>query len=205
MSAAPARPSSSPAFAAAERVARRAYELARVRRGMLRAAALGAALALLAALVLGRQGALPLIALFAVWSVVEWRGGAALRGARIGAPAGVLAWLVPTSAIDGCCRLGCTLTGGACCGITGACTMFGVLLGVAVGVALTRSSRSPDGARPEPLRIEAVLGGIAGLAAAAGPRCTTLVLGESVGLLLGVVAGTAVASAIGAALRPRTT
>ena len=120
----------------------------------------------------------------------------------MGVPAGVLAWLVPSAALQSCCRVGCALTGGACCGVSGACTMFGVLLGAAVGVALTRVKAATWAKGRVPL--EAVAGGTIGLLAAAGPRCATLVLGESVGLLLGVVAGTAIATAIGLALRPRT-
>lgn len=190
-----ASPSPSDPLAAAARVARRAYEMARFRRGVVRGALLAGALALVASVVVGREAALPLAGLFAVWAALEWRGGPWLRGARLGVPAGVLSWLVPTAAIDGCCRLGCALTGGACCGVTGACTMFGVVLGLAVGVAVTRGR--------DPWRIESAVGGAVALIAAAAPRCATLVIGESIGLVLGVLAGAAVAAAIGAALRPR--
>jgi hypothetical protein len=180
----------------AERAARRAYELARLRRGAMHGGAVAGVLALLALALVGRDAALALVGLFAVWTALDWRGGAWLRGARLGVPAGVLSWLVPTAAIDGCCRLGCALTGGACCGVTGACTMFGVVLGLAVGVAVTRGK--------DPWRVESALGGALALIAAAAPRCATLVVGESVGLVLGVVLGAALATTIGVALRPRT-
>lgn len=189
------------ALESAEQVAKRAYEVARLRRGALRATLLTAPLVLLALVLVGREGAPPLLGLFVVWAVLEWRGGAWLRGARLGVPAGVLAWLVPGAALESCCRIGCAVTGGACCGVSGACTMFGILLGAAVGVALTRKSATwAKGKVP----LEAVAGGTVGLLAAAGPRCATLVLSESVGLLLGVLAGTGIATAIGLALRPRT-
>jgi hypothetical protein len=183
-------------MAVAERAARRAYELARLRRGALRAALLVSALAVLASMLVSPAAAVPLLGLFAVWTALDWRGGAWLRGARFGVPAGVLSWLVPTAAIDGCCRLGCALTGGACCGVTGACTMFGVVLGLAVGVAVTRGK--------EPWRVESAVGGALALIAAAAPRCATLVIGESVGLVLGVLAGAAIATAASVALRTRT-
>lgn len=181
--------------ATVERAAKRAYELGRLRRGALRGALLAATLAVLAVLIVGREAALPLLGLFVVWTALEWRGGPWLRGARFGVPAGVLSWLVPAATLDGCCRLGCTLTGGACCGVTGACALFGVVLGLAVGIAVTRGK--------QPWRVESAYGGAIALIAAAAPRCATLVIGESIGLVLGVLAGAAVATAIGAALRPR--
>ena len=190
------------ALESAQRVAKQAYELARLRRGVLRATLLTAALVVLALLLVGREGAFPLVGLFVVWSVLEWRGGAWLRGARMGVPAGVFAWLVPGDALQSCCRIGCAVTGGACCGVSGACTMFGVLLGAAVGVAITRVK--PATWAKGKLPLEAVAGATVGLLAAAGPRCATLVLSESVGLLLGIVAGTALATGIGLALRQRT-
>lgn len=182
-------------FVEAERAAKRAYELARLRRAALRAAVLTTALAVLATLLVGREAALPLVGLFAAWTALEWRGTAWLRGARLGMPAGVLSWLVPTAAVDGCCRLGCALTGGACCGVTGACTLFGAVLGLAVGLGVTRGK--------QPWRLESAAGGALALVAAAAPRCATLVIGESLGLVLGVLAGTLVATAVSVALRPR--
>lgn len=176
------------AYELSSRAARRAYEGARLRRGLLRAAGLGALLGLVAIASIG-LGAIAWLPVFAgVWTLLEWRGGALLRGGRVGALFGALVALVPMGVFMSCCRLGCSMAGGVCCNTSRACAAIGALVGLAVAVLLSRL--------PARERSRATLGAALGVVATAVPRCAGLMVGEGVGLVLGLVAGTAAAGLV---------
>jgi hypothetical protein len=169
----------------AAQAARSAYEGARLRRAVVRAGLLGLALALVTSIALG-PAALGWIPVFvAMWTLLEWRGTALLRGGRIGAVFGALIALVPTSLFMSCCRLGCSMAAGVCCNSARACAAIGVVVGLGVAAFLSRVAVKE--------RSRATLGAALGIVATAVPRCTGLMFGESVGLLLGLAAGTALA------------
>lgn len=77
--------------------ARRAYEHGRWRSAGLRGLALSVLVALMGLAMLGPSGLWWAPAVFAVWSVVWWRGGAMLRGGQLGLLAGAGALLFPCS------------------------------------------------------------------------------------------------------------
>lgn len=173
------------AYELSSRVARRAYEVARLRRGAARAAGLAALLGLAVAVAVSASAIAWLPIFFVVWAALEWRGGALLRGGRVGALFGALVALVPTSLFMSCCRLGCAIGGGLCCSTSRACAAIGALMGLGVAAVLSRL--------PAKERMHATLGAGLGIVATAVPRCAGLMVGEGVGLLLGLAAGTAVA------------
>jgi hypothetical protein len=136
----------------------------------------------------GALGWVPVPVFVGVWTLLEWRGSALLRGGRIGAAFGALVALVPTSLFMSCCRLGCSMAGGVCCNTARACAGLGVIVGLGVAAFLSRL--------PSKDRSRATLGAALGIVATAVPRCTGLMVGESVGLLLGLAAGTAAAGLV---------
>jgi hypothetical protein len=176
------------AYELSSRAARRAYEVARFRRGAGRAAGLGVLLGLVTVLGAGIN-ALAWVPVFAgVWVWLEWRGGGLLRGGRIGAAFGAFVTLVPTSLFMSCCRFGCSIAGGVCCNTARACAGIGALVGLCVAALLSRL--------PAKERARATLGAGLGILATAVPRCAGLMVGESVGLVLGLAAGTAAAGLV---------
>jgi hypothetical protein len=172
------------------RLARRAYEGARLRRGLFRAGGLGAVLGVGVLLVssVGPAGLAWLPIFVLVWTLLEWRGGALLRGGRIGALFGALVALVPASVFMSCCRAGCAMASGVCCNTTRACAGIGALLGLGVAALLSRL--------PARERTQASAGAALGIVATAIPRCAGLMLGEGVGLVLGLLLGTAAAGLV---------
>lgn len=177
-------------FEATRRRARLAYELGRARIGALRALALVALVALAAFVSSGRAGFawLPLTAL--AWTAIEWRGGALVRGGRIGAAVGLAALAVPMWAFRTCCRAGDAVMGADCCSMTGACAAVGTLFGLALAVFLVRTPRQH--------RAESALGMGLALLAVASVKCAQLLAGEALGLLLGLSAGALASSAVAA-------
>lgn len=173
------------------RRARRAYEAARLRRGLVRAAALGLLLGLVSVLALG-PAALPWLPVFVVvWTFLEWRGGGLLRGGRIGALLGIPLALMPASTFMRCCRAGCAMATGEC-SMSRACAVVGAVMGLAVAGLLARL--------PQKDRLHATVGAALGVVATSVPRCSSLMLGEAAGLLLGALAGTIAAGLVCAAL-----
>ncbi|MBN9159633.1 MAG: hypothetical protein BGO98_10360 [Myxococcales bacterium 68-20] len=176
------------AYELSSRIARRAYEGARIRRGLVRACGLGVLLGLIAVVAIG-GGALAWLPVFAaVWTFLEWRGGALLRGGRVGALFGALVALVPTSLFMACCRLGCSMAGGVCCNTSRACAGIGALVGLGLAALLARL--------PAQERSRATLGAALGVVATAVPRCAGLMVGEGLGLVLGLIVGTAAAGVV---------
>ena len=176
---------SSPHFETVRLKARRAYELGRLRQGAVRALAL-AVVAGAGAFVCAGPAALfwlPITVL--VWTGIEWRGGALLRGGRIGAGGGLAALVVPVWVFRSCCRAGDAMMGKDCCNMTGACTMVGGAIGLLLAVFLVGAPRRE--------RSERALGMVLALLAVASGKCSELLAGEALGLLGGLAAG-AVAS-----------
>jgi hypothetical protein len=176
------------AFELSSRLARRAYETARLRRGGIHAAALGLLLGLFAVIGAGIKALAWLPVFLLVWTALEWRGGALLRGGRVGALFGVLVALMPSSVFMSCCRFGCTMASGVCCNTSRACAGVGALVGLGVAAVLSRL--------PAQRRLEATVGASLGIVATAVPRCAGLMVGEGVGLILGLVAGTVAAGLV---------
>ncbi len=181
-------------FDTIRRRARRAYELGRLRFGVMRGLALAAVVGFV---VLARGNAaglawLPVTA--AVWAALEWRGGALLRGARVGAWGGLVTLALPLSAFRTCCRAGEAMMGPDCCSMTGACATVGGVVGLVLALFLVHV--------PPRRRLESAAGMGLALVAVASVRCADLLAGEAVGLLGGLVCG-AVASSLVAAVVDR--
>jgi hypothetical protein len=175
----------------ARRRARMAYEAARVRVGLVHALLLTALVALATRLFYGSFAAGWLVITCAVWVGLEWRGGAMLRGGRVGAAIGFVALALPLWAFRTCCRAGNAVMGTDCCDMTGACAGVGVALGLTLAVFLVRLPRTE--------RAASALGMGLALTAVAAVRCGELLAGEAIGLLGGLAAG-AIASGLVAAV-----
>jgi hypothetical protein len=175
-------PGSARAYGAALQASRRGYERARLQRGGVRAAVLTLALAAIAVAAIGVKALAWVPVFLAVWTLLEWRGGPLLRGGRVGAVCGALVALVPTSLFMTCCRIGCSMGGGACCSTSLACAGIGTLVGLGAAARLSRL--------PAAERSQATMGAGLGIVATAIPRCAGLMVGEGAGLLLGLLAGT---------------
>lgn len=121
------------------------------------------------------------------WVFAYWRGGAILRGARSGLVAGVVTYALPMTILRPCCSPEKMMSAGMDC-----CTMPGACLGAGALVGLVLASFVPLG--PSPWRV--VSGMTIGVASIAILRCSTLFLGESVGLLGGLLAGILVLSLV---------
>jgi hypothetical protein len=167
--------------------ARRSFEGAMLRLGLVRAALVTGAVALLAAL---GVTSLPspgwLAPLFAVWLFMGWRGTLLWRGALGGLAAGLGALALPASVLRPCCA---TMTSTTSCSMPEACVAAGVALGLVVAGTLPRLRTPAQWAR-------ASAGGMVAVTSLVACRCTTMLLGESLGLLGGLLASaTAIALA----------
>jgi hypothetical protein len=167
--------------------ARRALELGRIRHALVGAALVTAALAILSRLVPSSVDPRGLAFPFAAWALVAWRGGALARGGVTGLVAGVAGWLVPMSVLRPCCAAMSTMSttpGADCCTRPECCLETGALLGVIVALivplGLGRDRRSST---------SSIAGTFLVAAATLGVRCTSLFVGESIGLLGGLALG----------------
>ena len=167
--------------------ARRAYEWALARDGLVRAlVVLG--LSVLAARVAGvalRPLTLALVVL--AWTFLGWRRGWWLRGAQVGLLGGLAALLLPMSLLRPCCPPGMMVCEN-CCARPGTCVLAGLALGVALAALLPRRGDSGQRAR-------AGIGMLLGVVSIGSVRCSGLFLGEALGMLAGLLGG---AVAIGA-------
>jgi hypothetical protein len=168
-------------YEAGRRRARVSYELARARAGVVRASGLAVLVAVATHFSSGRVEVPWLALTVVVWSIVEWRGGALLRGGRIGAAVGVVALTMPLWAFRSCCRAGDVVMGADGCGMAGACAAIGVGLGLTLAAFLVRVPRSA--------RVESALGMGLALIAVATVRCGQLVAGEALGWIGGLALG----------------
>ena len=189
-----------PQFAAAEEkareVVRRGYEIRRARSALVRAAAVATAVALVA-LWRHEPTSAPLALLsFAVIAFAEWRGGALASGARAGLGGGFLALLAPSSVLRPCCAAHAGLAAACDCGLmSSSCWTAGALIGLLVGVLVPRAGRAR--------RLQSIAGGALAAASVAAVRCAGLFLGESLGLLGGIVVGVALVGVASALLQPK--
>jgi hypothetical protein len=162
--------------------ARRAYELGMLRLGLVRAAVVTCLVAVLAAAGVAR---LPspawLVPVFAAWLLVGWRGALVWRGALAGLVAGLAALALPISLLRPCCA---TMTGATGCSMPEVCMAAGALLGLVVVASLPRLGSPSEWAR-------ACGGALLAVASLVASRCATLFLGETLGLLGGMLASAA--------------
>jgi hypothetical protein len=159
--------------------ARRSYEAAMLRLGVTRAALVTGLVAALAALGLTSLPATWWLApLFAVWVVVGWRGAQMWRGALGGLAVGLGALALPMSVLRPCCA---TMTEGARCSMPQVCVAAGAVLGLAVAATLPRLRTPREWA-------QAAGGAMLAVASLVACRCADMVVGETVGLLGGLLA-----------------
>lgn len=167
--------------------ARRAYERGRLlgsgRHGLL----LAALFATLGGLAVGRSACAWTLVVLATWVFVEWRGGALLAGARRGIVGGVVCLLLPWSILR-MLQARCRHDGG-------------LLLHDARHVprrgrsARRRAVGIPPRSAPG-RRMETAAGMALVMTSAATLKCSELFIGETVGLLGGLIAGVAAASLV---------
>lgn len=163
------------------RDALRAYELGRLATASWRALVVAVAVGLVA-LFTGGARAVPLALIpYAAWVFLHWRGGAVLRGARLGLLAGVATWLLPMSLLRPCCRPGIARPMAECCTQPAACVYAGLAVGVALAWMLPQGGWS--------VRARSAAGMALGAASIAVLKCQALVLGEALGLLGGLAVG----------------
>lgn len=173
-------------FHTARRAARRAYEIGRIRSGLVRALVIACLAAPVASAVVGRRALVWLPVTLIIWAVVAWRGTWLEKGARRGLLAGVAAFLLPLSLLRPCCNAMASSAGQGCAaGLSGPCVAVGALFGLSLALLIPRA--------PDDRRAEAAVGVALGAASLAVLRCAPLLLGEALGLLGGLVAGVAAA------------
>jgi len=165
------------------RRARAAYELGMLRVGLLRAALVTGLVGGLGALGVSQPvPAALLLAIFMAWWGIAWRGALWWRGALGGLGVGLVGMALPASLLWSCCRPGAM--GGATCSMAQACLAFGAVLGAGVAATLPPTRSPADAAR-------ASLGALLGAASLLACRCESMLLGESAGLLGGLLASAA--------------
>jgi hypothetical protein len=166
---------------------RRAYEIGRLRVSLVRAAFVTVPLAVVALIVTGAPALVWLPVTFASWVLAQWRGGPVLRGTFFGLVAGIVTYALPLSILRPCCspeRMAALAPGADCCTMPGACLGAGALIGFALAAFV------PLGAA----RVRTAAGMGLGIVSVAILRCSTLFLGEALGLLGGLLAGVVAAA-----------
>lgn len=162
--------------------ARLSYEGAMLRLALVRAALVTGLVALLAALGMTSVPSPAWLApIFVVWVFVGWRGALLWRGALGGLAAGVGALVLPVSVLRPCCA---TMTQGASCSMPQVCVAAGVALGLVVAATLPRLRTGSEWAR-------AAAGAMVAVVSLVACRCADMLVGESVGLLGGLLASAA--------------
>jgi hypothetical protein len=164
--------------------ARRGYELAMLRRGAMRGGLVTALVGLLVALGVARlPSPLWLVPVLAAWLVMGWRGGLVWRGALGGLAAGLGALALPLSVLRPCCSPE-AMPDGMSCSMPQVCVAAGAVLGIVVAATLPRTRSLRDSAW-------ASSGALVGVVSLVACRCATLLVGESIGLVAGLVASAA--------------
>jgi hypothetical protein len=163
-------------------VARRAYEMGRLRTSFVRAIAISAPLALVALFVVGPSALAWLPLTLSVWIIAHWRGESVLRGALYGLVGGLVTLALPMSILRPCCA-GMTSMSGECCTMPGACVASGAAIGLVLAAFVPTDKSS---------WWKSALGVSLGIASVAMLRCSALYLGEAAGLVGGLLVGVGV-------------
>jgi hypothetical protein len=179
------------AFETARVSSLRAYEHGRLRMAAVHAVTFCLLSAGLSLAFVGARSLVWLPLVLATWGFLEWRGAGLLRGGRVGALAGAVTLALPMSVLRRCCKPGALeMMGADCCSMPGACAGAGIVVGLVLACVL------PSGGK----RRDTVLGMVLGIAAVAPLKCTTLLFGEALGLVGGLVAGVLAATMARAAV-----
>ena len=177
-------------------LARRSYELGRLRSAALRSLLALAFVGALGVLCVGRQAAPWALLSAALVLFTEWRGSLLAQGTRRGLAVGAISVLMPLSVLRPCCANGMmTMTDGSCCTMPSVCGAAGVALGLVLALWLPRATTGR--------RWEAPLGALLGALAVGAVRCSGLFGGEMLGLLGGLSASVAASVCLKAVLRTR--
>ncbi len=171
-------------------MARRAYELGRMRVSAQWALTLSMVAACVALLLDERRGfdfttKLPLA--FLLWFAVHYRGRELLRGARLGVVAGLLTSLWPMAWLRPCCAPGATVV----CTMPGMCVAGGAVIGLALASLLPRTGN----------RLESAAGMALGALSLVWLKCELLLWGEALGLVAGLLAGITAVTLVPRAVR----
>jgi hypothetical protein len=182
--------------ARAWRAARRAYEMGRVRAGLVRGLVVACLAAALAVACCGPRALAWMPLTWLAWAALEWRGGALRVGGVRGLVAGAVTLILPATWLRACCE---GMEHDAACRAPETCAMIGALIGIGVAMTMPRVASAKG-------RAEGALGATVGALAVSAVRCTSLLGGEAFGLLLGLTGGLVAASAASAWLaQPRAT
>jgi hypothetical protein len=165
--------------------ARRAYERGRVVTSLRRALYVVVPVAVIATLITGRSALVWIPFTLAAWVLAHWRGGTILRGAFFGLAGGAITYSLPMTILRPCCSPAAMTAGGDCCTMPGACLGAGALVGIALAAFVP----------PGDARWRTATGMALGVASVAILRCATLFAGEAFGLVGGLLAGVAAATA----------
>jgi hypothetical protein len=169
------------------RVARRHYELGRLRDALIRATVVVLLAAAVTGLAIGKAALVWLPLTFAVAVFTEWQGRSWMKGARRGVGAGFIALLLPLSILRPCCAADrAAALSASCCTMPAICWVTGGALGLALSLVLPKDAAGR--------RWEAALGTLLGVMSITVVRCSALFLAEAAGLLGGLLAGVVAAS-----------
>jgi hypothetical protein len=177
---------------------RRAYELGRLRSGAWKAVLVTVVVAVLGVITSGWAVLLAVPVTVTAWLFAFWRGDAFLRGAVHGLLGGLVTSLLPMSILRPCCAAGAAkvVSGMACCTMPGACLGAGALVGLVLATVVPFGSAA---------WWRTATGVGVGVASVAVLKCTTLFAGEAFGLVGGLLAGVAIATAAKAVAQHRFT
>jgi hypothetical protein len=172
----------SPGLEEVQARARRAYEGGMLRLGIVRASLVTVTVGVLAAVGIAQlPSPVWLVPVFLVWLFMGWRGAVMWAGARAGLVAGLAALALPLSILRPCCQ---AMTSATSCSRPELSVGAGVLLGFVVAATLPRLRSTSEWAR-------AAFGAFIAVASLVACRCASLFLGESIGLLGGLLASAA--------------
>jgi len=176
---------------------RRAYEWGRLRSGAWKAALVTAVVAALGVATSGSTALLAVPITVAAWLFAFWRGDVFLRGAIHGLLGGIVTSLLPMSVLRPCCAAGAAnlAPGMTCCTMPAACLGAGAVVGLVLAAAVPFGNAA---------WWRTATGVSLGVASVAIFKCTALFAGEAFGLVGGLLAGVALATAAKAVAR-RTT
>lgn len=170
-----------------QRRARNAYEWGRLRAAAVLALQIATGGAILSTLLIGVEAAVWAPLTFVLWLWLGWRGGAVLHGARYGLASGAFTFLLPLWVLRPCCRW--NASGVVSCTMPEMCVAVGALASLPLATwALSQR---------ESQRLQVSAGMWLGAISVATFKCSSLFMGEALGLLGGIALGMAAASAVG--------